>query len=214
MLCHSGEVPKPADPAVRAALIEHAAAMVVAREPVTLRALAARAGTSTMGVYTHFGGMPGLWAAVRQEGFERLAARLATVVTTDDPVRDLGALAAAYTANALDHPALYRLMFDAAADLPDPSVADGAFAALVDGARRARDAGRLADVDPADVATRIWAGGHGLVMLVLTDVLPRAALTTHGPALAVAVLIAAGDAPGRCEASVRHGWRDGVVPSR
>jgi AcrR family transcriptional regulator len=204
-------VPKPADPAVRAALIEHAATMVVAREPVTLRALATRAGTSTMGVYTHFGGMPGLWAAVRQEGFVRLAARLATLAPTDDPVRDLGALGAAYAANALEHPALYRLMFDAAADLPDPDVADGAFAPLVDGARRAREAGRLADVDPVDVATRLWAGGHGLVMLVVTDVLPRAALTAHGPALNAAVLIAAGDDPHRCAASVQRGWDGGAV---
>ena len=199
-------MPKPADPAVRAALIEHAATMVVAREPVTLRALATRAGTSTMGVYTHFGGMPGLWAAVRQEGFVRLAARLATLAPTDDPVRDLGALGAAYAANALEHPALYRLMFDAAADLPDPAVADGAFAPLVDGARRARGAGRLRAVDPTDVATRIWAGGHGLVMLVLTDVLPRAALAAHGPALTAAVLTAAGDDPDRCAASVQRGW--------
>jgi AcrR family transcriptional regulator len=199
-------VPKAADPAVRAALVEQAAAMVVAREPVTLRALATRAGTSTMGVYTHFGGMDGLWAAVRQEGFVRLAARLTTVETTEDPVRDLAALCAAYAANALDHPALYRLMFDAAAELPDPGVADGAFAALADAAGRARAVGRLGDVDPVDVATRVWAGGHGLLMLVLTDVLPRAALTAHGPAMVVAVLTAAGDDPRRCAASVQRGW--------
>ena len=44
------------------------------REPVTLRALVEGTGASTMAVYPHFGGMPGLWSAVRQEGFTRLTA--------------------------------------------------------------------------------------------------------------------------------------------
>ena len=47
--------------------------MLARREPVTLRAVVAGTGVSTMAVYTHFDGMPGLWRAVRQEGFTRLA---------------------------------------------------------------------------------------------------------------------------------------------
>ena len=68
-----------------------------------------------MAVYTHFGGLTGLWRAVRQEGFRRLAARLAPVQLSADPVRDLMALGAAYVGNALSNPYLYRTMFDAAA---------------------------------------------------------------------------------------------------
>ena len=49
-------------------------------------------------VYTHFGGMPGLWRAVRQEGFTRLAARLAAVPHDRRPGADLAALGAAYVA--------------------------------------------------------------------------------------------------------------------
>ncbi|MDD7921201.1 TetR/AcrR family transcriptional regulator [Actinomycetospora callitridis] len=199
-------MPRTPDPAVRVALIEQAAAMLVAREPVTLRALAGRVGTSTMAVYTHFDGMPGLWGAVRQEGFARLARGLAEVSPSDDPVRDLAALGAAYAANAVENPALYRAMFDAAADLPDPGAAGAGFALLVDAAQRAVDAGRFVDADPAAVATRFWASGHGVLLLVLSGVLPDDALDEHSPALATAVFTAAGDDPERCAASVRAGW--------
>jgi AcrR family transcriptional regulator len=201
------QVPRAADPTVRLRLIENAAAMLAAREPVTLRSLVQRCGASTMAVYTHFGGMEGLWRAVRQEGFTRLARRLDGVEATADPVHDLAALGAAYLGNALDHPALYRVMFDAAADLEDPAAADQAFQTLVSGAERARAAGRvLAATDPQQLATEYWAAGHGLAMLVLSSVLPGEAVAVHGPALAVGLLVGAGDDRERCEASVRSAW--------
>ncbi|WP_345771897.1 TetR/AcrR family transcriptional regulator [Geodermatophilus sabuli] len=207
-------MPRTASPAVRAALVERAAEMLARREPVTLRALVEGAGASTMAVYTHFGGMPGLWSAVRQEGFTRLTARLATVPATDDPVRDLAALGAAYVANALAVPALYRAMFDTAADLEDPAAAAAPFAALVACAARAREGGRFAaDSDPEAVATRLWAAGHGLTMLVLTGVLPAESLEGHAPAVAAALFVAAGDDPERAHRSVRAGWATGT-PSR
>jgi AcrR family transcriptional regulator len=203
-------VPRTADPTVRVALVEAAAEMLAAREPVTARSLAERAGTSTTGLYTHFGGMPGLWRAVRQEGFTRLARRLAAVPRTADPVADLGALGAAYLASALADPFLYRAMFDAAADLEDPEAADAAFGVLVGSAARARAAGRLRrDAEPLDVATRFWVAGHGLALLAVTGVLPAGAVEAHGPELAVAVLATAGDDVERCRASVAEGWPRG-----
>jgi AcrR family transcriptional regulator len=204
---HDGQVPRTASPALRAALVERAAEMLARREPVTLRALVEGTGASTMAVYTHFGGMPGLWRAVRQEGFTRLAARLSTVPAGDDPVQDLAALGAAYVANALEGPALYRAMFDAAADLEDPDAADAPFQALVACAVRARDGGRFAaDSDPQDVATRIWVAGHGLAMLVLTGALPAEALDAHAPAMVTALVVAAGDREERARRSVHAGW--------
>ena len=192
---------------MRTALVERAAALLARREPVTLRTLVAGTGVSTMAVYTYFDGMPGLWRAVRQEGFTRLAERLAAVQPTDDPVRDLAALGAAYTANALDNPALYRAMFDTAAELEDPPAADRSFHALIAAAARARTAGRFtATSDPGTIALRFWASGHGLTMLVLTGVLPREALDVHAPGTAAALFIAAGDDPDRCRASVASGW--------
>ncbi|MGY1813688.1 TetR/AcrR family transcriptional regulator [Blastococcus sp. SYSU D00820] len=201
-------MPRAADPAVRIALVERAAELLARRDPVTIRGLAEAAGTSTMAVYTHFGGMPGLWRAVRQEGFTRLGRRLATISPTDDAVHDLAALGAAYLAHAAGEPHLYRAMFDEAAELIDPAAAGAGLEALAGCAARAREAGRFgADADPADVATRLWAAGHGLAMLVVTGVLPAEALERHGAPLVVAVCTEAGDEPDRCRRSVTAGWR-------
>jgi hypothetical protein len=57
------------------------------------------------------------------------------------------------------------------------------------------------------VATRFWAMGHGIVLLVLTGVLPRAALVDHVPTMSAALLVAEGDDPARCRRSVRRAWR-------
>ena len=160
-----------------------------------------------MAVYTHFDGLPGLWRAVRQEGFTRLARRLDTVALTPDPVRDLAALGAAYLGNAMDNPGLYRAMFDTAADLEDANAADRGFQVLVAAATRARAEGRFDGTShPWTVALRLWASGHALVMLVLTGVLPREALDVHAPGTAAALFIDAGDDPGRCRSSVAKGW--------
>ena len=200
-------MPRTASATVRAALIERAAEMLARRQPVTLRALVEGTGASTMAVYTHFGGMPGLWRAVRQEGFTRLAERLAAVQRTDDPVRDLMALGAAYAVNALANPHLYRVMFDAEAELEDPEAAAGTFAELVACADRAREAGRFAPgCDPEALATRFWATGHGLIALVLSGALPADALATHSPATAIALFVAAGDDLDPCRRSVEEGW--------
>lgn len=84
-----------------------------------------------MAVYTYFGGMGGPWKARRQEGFTRLATKLAAVKMSADPVRDLAALGAAYLSNALESPDLYRVMFDAGFELEDADAADEALHCLV-----------------------------------------------------------------------------------
>jgi AcrR family transcriptional regulator len=194
------------DPAVRTLLLERAAHMLRTREPVTLRSLVAGTSVSTMAVYTHFGGMDGMWQALRQEGFTRLGVRLTTVTMSTDPVRDLAALAAAYLQNALDHPDLYRVMFDANFDLEDAQAADDTLECLVQAAARARRADRFrADVDPLELAIQSWAIGHGLVSLVATGPLPREALD-HGAPMLTALFVSAGDQPDRCRASVEQGW--------
>lgn len=195
------------DPAVRALLLERAAAMLRAREPVTLRSLTAGTPVSTIAVYTYFDGMDGLWSALRQEGFTRLAARLAAVPSSRDPVRDLAALAAGYVAQALDHPDLYRVMFDAEFPLLDARAADATLEHLVQAAGRGRSAARFDhDVVPLDLAVRAWAMTHGVVSLVATGPLGADALE-HVPPMLHAVFTAAGDDPDRCRTSVQRGWR-------
>ncbi|RJQ84059.1 TetR/AcrR family transcriptional regulator [Amycolatopsis panacis] len=195
------------DPAVRTRLIERAAQLLRTRAPLTLRSLVAGTNVSTMAVYTHFGGMDGLWKALRQEGFTRLAGRLAEVRPTADPVRDLTALVSAYLGNALDHPDLYRVMFDANFALEDAQAADDTLEYLVQAAARGRQAGRYREnVDALELATQTWAIAHGLVSLVANGPLPRTALE-HGVPLLTALFVSVGDEPQRCRRSVRRGWR-------
>ncbi|MEU9374833.1 TetR/AcrR family transcriptional regulator [Streptomyces sp. NPDC048255] len=198
------------DPKVRSQLLDRAAQMLRTRQPVTLRSLVADTGVSTMAVYTYFGGMDGLWKALRQEGFTRLAVRLAAVSMSADPVRDLAALGAAYVSNALENPDLYRVMFDADFELEDAAAADESLHCLVRAVERAKESGRFReDVDPLELATQSWTVGHGLASLVATGPLPREALSNGVPVL-TALYISAGDGPDRCHRSVEDGWRPGT----
>ncbi|MDH6283923.1 TetR/AcrR family transcriptional regulator [Prescottella agglutinans] len=194
------------DPAVRELLVERAARMLRAREPITTRSLVAGTGVSTMAVYTYFAGMDGLWMAVRQEGFTRLAAILKKTPVSDDPIRDLVALGSAYVSNALANPDLYRVMFDDTIELADPLAADETLSYLVRAVERAKLAGRLSDAVVApELATQCWIIGHGLTSLVATGPLARDVLD-YGATMLTALLIRAGDEPAQCERSVAGGW--------
>ncbi|WP_433021930.1 TetR/AcrR family transcriptional regulator [Kribbella sp. CA-294648] len=194
------------DPGVRSLLIERAAQMLRAREPITLRALVDGTGVSTMAVYTYFDGIGGLWKAVRQEGFTRLATALDQLAPTTDPVRDLAALGSAYVANAEANPDLYRVMFDAEVELEDLAAADATLHRLVEAVSRAKADGRFTrEVEPLDLGTQSWVIGHGLASLTVTGPLPRAALGYAVPML-TALFVSAGDEPARCRRSVSQGW--------
>src|SRR6478736_6716898 len=75
---------------VRAELLQAAVAILDEDGPDALqtRKIASAAGTSTMAVYTHFGGMPALIAAVAEEGLRQFDVAM-TMVPTSDPVADL-----------------------------------------------------------------------------------------------------------------------------
>ncbi|MFE3555049.1 TetR/AcrR family transcriptional regulator [Streptomyces sp. NPDC059193] len=165
-----------------------------------------------MAVYTYFGGMDGLWTALRQEGFVRLTAKLAAVRMSADPVRDLAALGAAYLSNALESPDLYRVMFDAGFDLEDAGSADETLHCLVRAVERGKAGGRFGSgVDPLGLATQSWIIGHGLASLVSTGPLPHQALA-HGVPMLTALFTGAGDEPDRCRRSVERGWGRMAVP--
>src|SRR4051794_3980827 len=93
---------------VRRRLLEAAALLLDEEGPdsLTARRLATQAGTSTMAVYTHFGGMQALVREIVVEGFRRFAERVTDQPTTEDPVADLEKLALAYRENALANPHL------------------------------------------------------------------------------------------------------------
>lgn len=166
---------QPAEPEVRRRLLEAAARLLAEEGPAGLstRRLAKEVGTSTMSVYTYFGGLPELVRAVVQEGFARLADHLGEVPHTDDALTDLLALGWAYRANAIDNPQLYAVMFGSASlggyRRTKQELEEGryTFDVLVAATARAIAAGQFREADPEHVAAQLWSALHGFVMLEL-----------------------------------------------
>jgi AcrR family transcriptional regulator len=171
----SSAKPDPGGDDVRRRLLESAALLIDDDGPqaLTARKLAAAANTSTMAVYTHFGGMPALVREIVAEGFTRLDAHQATVPRTDDPVVDLANLAMAYRQNAIENPHLYAVMFGATSlkgfqlTAADMETGLTSFATLTEYVARAIESGQLRKDDPARVAAQLWTAMHGYVMLEL-----------------------------------------------
>jgi AcrR family transcriptional regulator len=160
---------------VRERLLEAAAELLDDEGPqaLTARRIAAAAETSTMAVYTHFGGMPALVKQIVAEGFTRLDQHQATVPHTDDPLADLLALALAYRDNAMQNPHLYAVMFGATSlkgfqlTEDDMEIGLNSFATLTEYVALAMESGQLRRDDPARVAAQMWTAMHGYVMLEL-----------------------------------------------
>lgn len=160
---------------VRRRLLEAAALLLDEEGPnaLTARRLASAAATSTMAVYTHFGGMPALVREIVVEGFKRLAEHVTDHPRTDDPVDDLAEMAFAYRANALENPHLYSVMFGATSlggySLAPEERAVGiyTFEVLSEAVARAMELGRLRPGNPDLVAQQLWTAMHGYVMLEL-----------------------------------------------
>ena len=76
---------------------------------LSARGIAALVGRTTGSVYHRWGSLDGLLFALSQRGFADLGVLL---LSSWDRTHDLGACATAYVTFALDHPALYSLMFE------------------------------------------------------------------------------------------------------
>jgi len=175
--------PRVHDDALRTRLLEVASRVVADHGPsgLTVRDVAARAGTSASAVYALFGGRDELVAAVGAEALRRFAAHLAAAPRTEDPEADLLALGLAYRTSALDDPHFYRVMFDTAGagtrdPAAPPSTAQPTFAALADAVARALRAHGVppgqADDAAVPAALALWGLAHGLVELELSRLLP------------------------------------------
>ncbi len=146
---------------------------------LSARKLAAETGTSTMAVYTHFGGMTGLIHAIAGEAFVRFTAALTEVEQTDDPVADFFVMGVHYREFAMADPQRYQMMFGTSADSLDRHHADltvtgsasdraefaVSFEALLEVVRRMIGAGRIRDDGASVVAGRLWCITHGAVLL-------------------------------------------------
>lgn len=168
--------PRLHDDALRTRLLEVASRMISSdgESAVTVRKVAAEAGTSASAVYALFGSREALVAAVSDEGFRRFAGHLAAVGQGHDPAADLRALGGAYRKFALADPHFYRVMFYRAVAPADGGPAEAVdrptFQVLHDAVARA-----LAGAPPERVlsaAVGLWGLVHGLVSLELAGLLP------------------------------------------
>lgn len=165
--------PQVYDDALRRRLLE-ATVELVGRDgydAVSLREIARVADTSTSAVYALFGSKQALYAAVIADGFATLAAQ-----QSGASVEGLGALARAYRTWALEHPELYRLMFDGAAldSFPAHESADDELPASL-GALYEAVAARMPGAPPEEVFPRViatWAQAHGAVSIELAGIVP------------------------------------------
>jgi AcrR family transcriptional regulator len=214
--------PRRADPELPAALIETAARLLAEEGPGALstRRLAAEAGTSTMAVYTYFGGMDDLVRAMVREGFTMLNDRMSAVAETGDPASDVAALGLAYRRNALEHRHLYGVMFGgsnlAGFRLTDEDRQHGRYTLeiLVKAVARCMAAGRFSAGDAELVAHQMWIAVHGLVTLELGGYLlePYDADTCFDAQIR-SLLIAAGDEiPAATQSTAASRTRPGAQP--
>jgi AcrR family transcriptional regulator len=171
--------------AQRAALLDAASEMLMRGGPdaISLRKLAARVGTSTMAVYTAFGGKEGLIAALFEEAFDRMAEAQNAVPRSPEPLLWLEGLARAYRRFALDNPSYYALMISVTMPVSEAlrheelsftnPPARGisrhpSYQNLFDAVRACIADGSFSrDADPLMIADSFWATVHGLCSLEL-----------------------------------------------
>ncbi|MYS46653.1 TetR family transcriptional regulator [Streptomyces sp. SID89] len=132
---------------------------------LSLRAVARRAGVSATAPYRHYADREALVSAVAAQGYRELAESLATAHPSPSTPDDLAAVAVAYVRFALDHPALFRVMF---AEPCDPDNEERAAAtAVISEYVRGTVHRAFPGVDPDALSTTVWALVHGLAFLHL-----------------------------------------------
>src|SRR4051812_7139098 len=145
-----------------------------------IRDVADAAAQSTMGVYTHFGSKQGLLEQLSPHGSQPPEARLNRVASAGQDQPELLAFALAYRAFAVDHEALYGLMFERATPDFIPSDASRMAGLVTFEMLVTRVAGWRPDFpDPAADAHLVWATMHGLVSIELMHNRWGGPLVTH-----------------------------------
>lgn len=161
---------------LRAAILNAAARLLAANglRGLSVRAIAADVGASTKVIYSHYGGKPGIIAALYSDGFERLADVMGKEAQgADPPSARLHKIARAYRAFAVAEPHMYELIYGPRVRELLPSTDDREDARrlqqIVAGVfQEGQDQGRFAKSDPGDQSRNYWAALHGTVSLELT----------------------------------------------
>jgi AcrR family transcriptional regulator len=176
---------------LRRALLDQALALAAERGPeaLTLREAARRAGVTEAAPYRHFRSKEALVAALAEEGFGALLARVrrALARAPGRAAARLSALGVAYLRFAQERPAHFRVMFGR--DLATShgfrgvgELAQACFGELIGEVSRAQRSGDVAGRDPRPAALALWAALHGLASLRADGLLERQGLARgRGP---------------------------------
>lgn len=137
---------------------------------LSLRQLARDVGVSATAVYRHFPDKQALLGALAQAGLDQLGQtqQAAAAATSADDM--FAATGRAYVRWALDHPALFRLVFGQCHRVGEAVFGENTAAHLL----RSQVASYSADdADTQRLMIQAWAVVHGLAMLMLDGQLPR-----------------------------------------
>lgn len=165
---HHGDLPR----ALVAAAVE-----IIERdgpEAITLREVASAVGVTHGAAYRHFEDKTALLAAVAEDGYRALTARLLAASSSDPrgPRARLESLATTYVAFAMDRPAHYRVMSGPRLNEEGrfPSLEQAikeTFDILIAEIARGQEEGVFRHGVPRDMAVAFWVAGHGFADLVL-----------------------------------------------
>lgn len=140
---------------------------------VTMRAIARRAGCSTMAAYRHFPSRDALLDELAEQYFAVLAGRMNRAIARSRAKRATAAAARAYVRFALEQPAAYTLLYGSSPEQPHPTEPrpGGTAIGAATAAAITRDTNR--ECSPMDDRVIVlWAGIHGLLALAAGPQLP------------------------------------------
>jgi len=144
---------------------------------LSLREAARKAGVSEAAPYRHFANKESLLAAIAEEGFKRLRARLLEGISAaaGDPLAQLHAVAWGYTQFAMLETDHFRAMFSSSLVPPHaakhPSLSEAAisnFNELVVVVEDCQKAGIISkSANPKTTASQLWGSIHGMTLLLI-----------------------------------------------
>jgi len=161
---------------LRTALIAEGLRLLATRDAdaLSLREVARGVGVSATSVYRHFPDKEALMTALAGEGLKQLGAEQAAAsAAAGGGAAGFAATGRAYVRFAINHPALFRLIFASPALGPDCAPAQ--LGTTQAGALLLANAVRVAGQDGGEAQVRAiqaWAMVHGLAMLMLDGQIP------------------------------------------
>jgi len=144
---------------------------------IKVRRIADAAGTTTIAIYHHFGGVQELLDHVIGHGFATLGVTFsAATESSDDPGAQLFAIALSARAAAQENAHLYDLMFGLSTrgtyryvgeTAPGGVVAHfhDAFAVFAGACESLASSGRVDVTDGSRIARQLWSAAHGFILL-------------------------------------------------